>query len=144
MPLITVLTRDPMVEQAVRMPMRADHEVAVTRSWSRLLWLVRERPATAVVLDSGAFARGYGPDEAVAGLRRRFPSVATIFVLRPHLDPVALLRLGRAGIENLAWVLLDGLLGGLREAIARSARHVAGASFEMVTGVNMLDPVARP
>lgn len=105
------------------MHLRTDHEVAVTRSWSRLLWLVRERPATTVVLDSGAFAPGHGPDEAVAGLRRRFPSVATVFVHRPHLDPIALLRLGRAGIENLAWVLLDGLVSGVREAMARSARQ---------------------
>ena len=123
MPLITVLTRDPSLREAVRTPLGADHDVAGTRSWDRLLSLVRERPVTAVVLDSAAVSREHEPDEAVADLRRRFPSLATVFVQRPHLDPLALFRLGRAGIESLALVQLDGLPGGLRQAMARSARQ---------------------
>ena len=122
MPLITVLTRDPSLREAVRALLGADHDVAGTRSWNRLLSLVRERPVTAVVLDSAAVSDEREPDEAVADLRRRFPSLATIFVQRPRLDPLALFRLGRAGIDSLALVQLDGLSSGLRQAMARCAR----------------------
>ncbi|MDH3205084.1 MAG: AraC family transcriptional regulator [Gemmatimonadota bacterium] len=75
--------------------------MATTRSWERLSWLVRERPSTAVVLDSGALPGHVAEDAAVGELRRRYPSVAAIFVVQPRADPVSLFRLGRAGRTNL-------------------------------------------
>jgi hypothetical protein len=121
MPLITVLTRDSNVRAAVRAPLGQDYDVAGARSWDRLLWLVRERPVTVVVLDGSAFAGTPQPAEAVADLRRRFPSLSTVFVESPRLDPRALLHLGRVGVESLVLVQLDGLAAGVRDALSKAA-----------------------
>ncbi len=85
-----------------------DLDVATARSWDGLLRLVRERPTTAVVVDSGALS-GQLEDEAMGELRRRFPSVATVFVARPRVDPLCLFRLGRAGIRGLVLLPFDAL-----------------------------------
>jgi len=121
MALVTILTRDPRVRQAVLSPLLEAHSVAATRSWKRLSWFVRERPATAVVLDSGALPGHLTEDAAVAELRRRYPSVATLFVVRPGADPVSLFRLGRAGLGSLVVLPLDRLASevtrGMRSAL---------------------------
>jgi len=85
--------------------------VATARSWDGFLRLVRERPATAAVVDSGALPRHLTEDEAVSELRRRFPSVGVVFVARPRVDPVSLFRLGRAGLRSLVLLPLDVLSG---------------------------------
>lgn len=123
MPLITVLTRDPAVLDAVSPPLRLGSDIARTRSFERLLWLVRERPVTGVVLDSEALDGELDADVALTDLRRRFPSLGTVFLHRPQLDPMTLFRLGRAGLDGLALVQLDGLVAGLRQAMARVAKH---------------------
>jgi len=120
MALVTVLTRDPQVLQAVQGPLLGAHSVAATRSWERMSLLVRERPATAVVLDSGALPEHVAEDAAVGDLRRRYPSLALVFVVRPGADPVSLFRLGRAGLGNL--VLLPA--GALASDVARAIRSV--------------------
>lgn len=121
MPLVTVLTRDPHVERAVRRSLGPIHIVAVARSWERLLWLVRERPVTVVVLDSGEMHPHLADASAVGDLRRRFPSLATVFIARPQTDPISLFRLGRAGIGGLVLLsvdaLSDGVASALREAL---------------------------
>jgi hypothetical protein len=63
---------------------------------------------TVVVLDGSAFTGSPQPAEAVADLRRRYPSLATVFVESPRLDPRALLHLGRVGVESLVLVQLAG------------------------------------
>jgi AraC-like DNA-binding protein len=113
MALLTVLTGDPKVRQAVRRPLEEGpgelHAVAATRSAERLEWLVRERPSTAVVIDSKALPAGVEPDMAVGELRRRYPSVAILLIVRSGADPLALFRLGRAGVGGLVLLPLDAL-----------------------------------
>jgi AraC-like DNA-binding protein len=138
MPLITVLTRDPAVLDAVSPAPGPGGDIARTRSWERLLWLVRERPVTGVVLDSEALVRGLEADVALTDLRRRFPSLATVFLHRPQLDPMTLFRLGRAGLKGLALVQLDGLVAGLRQAMARVSRH--GTEAQVLTTIGPLLP----
>ena len=117
MALITVLTRDPKVLQAVLGPLLDTHSVAATRSWARLAWLVRERPATVLVLDSGALPVHLTEDAAVGELRRRYPSVAALLIVRPGADPVSLFRLGRAGLSSLVLLPVDALAGDVARAM---------------------------
>ncbi|MDA0329139.1 MAG: hypothetical protein O2958_09050 [Gemmatimonadetes bacterium] len=121
MALITVLTHDPAVLAAVPAPSAGARSVASTRSWERLLWLVRERPVTEVVVDSGALPVDRDPDAALGDLSRRFPSLGTILIARPDLDPLTLFRLGRAGISDLVLLPLDDLLRGIQQAMVRSS-----------------------
>ena len=121
MPLLTVMTRDPAVRSAALSLRGSEHDVASARSWDRLLRLVRERPVTLVVLDGAAFGGGPEPEVAVADLRRRFPSLATVFVHGPRLDPLTLFRLGRVGIQGLVLARAEGLEHGLGEALGRAA-----------------------
>lgn len=123
MALLTVLTRDSTVREALRPPRGPRPGLASARSWEGLLRLVRERPVTSVVLDSEAFGPDQEPEEAVAELRRLFPSVGVVFVHRPQLDPLTLFRLGRAGIEGLVLVRSEGLVEALQSAMSRCRRQ---------------------
>jgi len=122
MPLVTVLSRDSAVHAALRIPPDSSRSLAGARSWDRLLWLIRERPVTSVVLDSDALPDDQDPDTAVAELCRRFPSLGTVLVARPELNPLTLFRLGRAGISDLVLIPLDRLSRELRHTVARSTR----------------------
>ena len=109
MALITVLTRDPKVRMAVRGHAADAHSVAATRSWERLRWLVRERPTTVSVLDAETVASDLAEDVAVGELRRRFPSMGILLIVRRGGDPVSLFRLGRAGLGSLVLLPADSL-----------------------------------
>lgn len=131
MPLVTLLTGDPELQRAIREPGGGSRSIAPAevRSWEGLLRLVRERPVTAVVIDSAALDPRVPGDEAVGELRRLYPSVAIVLIARLHVDPVALFRLGRAGIGSLVLLPFDSLTGdGLGSALARSL----GASTDAV------------
>jgi AraC-like DNA-binding protein len=123
MPLVAVLTRVSEAEQAVRQSLEGVQTVAVARSWDRLLWLVRERPVTVAVLDSEALGGDLPEDVAVGDLRRRFPSLATVFIARPHTDPISLFRLGRAGIGGLVLLAADSLSAGVADAMREALRN---------------------
>ncbi len=130
MPLITVLTRDLELRLAVRSTLHGVHSVADARSWERLASLVRERPVTAAVLDSAALPTHLDQDAAVGELRMRFPSLATVFVARAQVDPITLLRLGRAGIESLVLLPVDALRSEVANAIRQALR---GSTDALVT-----------
>jgi AraC-like DNA-binding protein len=127
MALVTVLSADPKVRQAARGPLPEEHTLAATRSWERLTWLIRERPATAAIIDSGALPEELDEYLAVSELRRRFPSLSVLFVVRPGADPVSLFRLGRAGLRSLVLVPLDSVADDLGGALARSMRNGTSA-----------------
>ena len=129
MPLVTLLASDPDVHRAIREPGAEARGIAPTavRSWDGLLRLIRERPVTAVVIDSGALEPGMPSDEAVGELRRRYPSLAMVFVARPHVDPVSLFRLGRAGIGSLVLLPIDALTG---EELGSALWRALGSSTE--------------
>jgi AraC-like DNA-binding protein len=134
MPLLTVLSHDSGVSGALRARLGQEHDVAEVRTWERLLWLVRERPVTGVVLDSAALAPPREPDVAVAELRRRFPSVSMVLVHRPQLDPMTLFRLGRVRLDGLALIHVDDVAGALHDAIRRSAGHSTEARVVRAIG----------
>jgi len=108
MPFVSVLSGDSEVRDGLYASL-GSHSVATARSWERLLWLVRERPVTAVVLDSDALRTELAADSTIGELRRRFPSLATVLVARPRTDPLSLFRLGRAGIGGLVLLPADRL-----------------------------------
>jgi AraC-like DNA-binding protein len=118
MPFVTVLSRDSEVRNVLRASL-GPHAVATARAWERLLWLVRERPVTGVVLDSDTLPQHVPADATIGELRRRFPSLATVLVARPRTDPLSLFRLGRAGIGGLV-LLPNDRLPGVPEALRRS------------------------
>jgi AraC-like DNA-binding protein len=126
MPFIALLTRDPLTDPSTWSVLRHDHVVARTASWSRLVWLVRERPVTGVVLDSAALPPGWDQEAAVIDLFRQFPSVASVFVARSGVDRQTLFRLGRAGLSSLVLLPLEALACDL----GRSTRRAFSASTD--------------
>ena len=126
MPFVTILSSDVKLRDAVRASL-GTHAVATARSWDRLLWLVRERPVTAVALDSDGLPSGIAADATIGELRRRFPSLATVLVARPSTDPLSLFRLGRAGIGGLVLLPADRLAG-----VSEALRRALGAGTEAV------------
>ena len=119
MPLISLLTRDPDIERAVRRPLEERHVVARTGSWERLLHLLRERPTTAVFLDEASLPL-VGTVAAVGEIRNRFPSLGVTLVARPAPDPHKLLQLGRAGVDRLVLVRVDDLEDTAVESAAKA------------------------
>ena len=83
MTLVTVLTRDLTVRLGIGGAIAGTDALAAAGSWDRLNWLVRERPATVVVVDSGALPKRLTHYEALGELRRRFPSLSMLFIVRP-------------------------------------------------------------
>jgi AraC-like DNA-binding protein len=141
MALITVLTKDPKVRAAVWSPATDAHSVAATRSWERLRWLVRERPTTVAVLDAEAIAPEMAEDVAVGELRRRFPSMGILLVVRRGGDPVSLFRLGRAGLGSLVLLPADALEVDFVRAI-RDA--LVGSTASLVTELAARLDLTRP
>jgi len=119
--LIPVLTCDAELVTAAGAGVREPTSMTGAASWDRLLYLVRERPVVTVVLDSAALPGVPGPEEKVADLGRRFPSLGCVVVSRPRTNPMTLLRLGRAGIGHVELVDWVDVRRYLQRAVARSA-----------------------
>ncbi len=132
MPFCIVLTRDSEAQRAIRASLKRGHLVAYASSWERLVYLVRERPATCVILDECALPTFMGPDGSLTELRSSFPSLSPILVARPFTDPHTLFRLGRAGIDNLVLVRLDDLEREVPGAVSRAS---AGGAYALVARV---------
>lgn len=127
MPFLALLTRDGEVERAIRRPLEDAHVVARAGSWERLGHLVRERPVTAAILDEDGLPAVGGAAGALADLRARFPSLPVVLVARPDTDPFALLRLGRAGLDQLLLIRVDDLDHEVPETVARGLRYAPEA-----------------
>lgn len=140
MALIPVLSPDPRLTRLVSDATSERFGVARASSWDRLLWLVRERPATAVVLDSAGFPDAPEADERIVDLRRRFPSLACVVVFRPGTDRVMLLRLGRAGIPDLEVVPGEDISTDVARAIARASRRGARSIVLRAVGMRIRLP----
>jgi AraC-like DNA-binding protein len=120
MPFLALLTRDVDIERAVRRPLHDRHLVARAGGWDRLLHLIRERPVTCVLVDETAVPRAAGAAGAIAELRASFPSVSLILIARPEMDPFELLRLGRAGVDQLILVRVDDLERDVAEVVGKA------------------------
>ncbi len=107
MAFVSLLTRDPRVERAVRRALEGRHVVALSGGWERLLHTIRERPVTCAVLDEACLPPLGRPAGALAELRARYPSVCVVWLARPAADPSDLLRLGWAGVDRLLLVPVD-------------------------------------
>lgn len=120
MAFVSLLTRDPQVERAVRRPLEDRHVVALCGGWERLLHSIRERPATCAILDEAYLPPLGRPSGALAELRRRFPSVAVVWLARPVSDPRDLLRLGQAGVDRLLLVPVDDVERDVGASVGRA------------------------
>jgi AraC-like DNA-binding protein len=69
-------------------------------------------------------------EAAVVELRRRYPSLAALFVVRSGADPVSLFRLGRAGLGSLVLLPMDALAGDVAGAMRRV---LMGSTASLVT-----------
>lgn len=134
MALTAVVTRDPEVEDRARAALDPDrHDVLTTRTLSFARRQLRERPVSALVVDSRELPGS--PRRAAAvlqGVWRQFPSVP-VGVLASAREPLLLHELGAVGLRHLGLreeggarafrrLLLD-LLGEV--AAARVVRHLS-------------------
>lgn len=122
MGLLAVFSRDPELRTVVRRVMTGRQGIVVATSWERLLRLVRERPVSCAILDDHISLRAGGLAEAVGEMKASFPSVGCVVVARPGSDPHAMVRLGRARVENLVLVPQDALDEGLTRELTRVTR----------------------
>lgn len=130
MALLALLTRDGEVEGTVRRQLEPRHAVARIGGWDRFMLTLRERPVTGAVVDEAYLPLPEHPAGHVAELRRRFPSVALVWLARPACEPMRLLQLGRAGVHHLLIARLDDLSAELPGCVARS---LSGATEPLVT-----------
>ncbi|RMH22154.1 MAG: helix-turn-helix domain-containing protein [Gemmatimonadetes bacterium] len=116
------------------------HDVAQTASWARLDGLLRERPATAAVVDlrtgSGTLP---GALERLLRLRATYPSVGLVVVEQGVGDPELLFELGRCGFEHLILLDFDRLDWRLRRAAA-----IAAAESVLAPVMRALGPGVHP
>jgi AraC-like DNA-binding protein len=119
MGFVTVLSRDSLLAGAVS-GARGVSAGATVRSPGRLLWLVKERPVTTVVVDSAGFADSGEPEATLRELGRRFPSVGVVLVARRNVSPLTLLQLGRADLPSLRVLRYEELGRGLARSLAHA------------------------
>jgi len=141
MALIPVLSPDPRVAAVVSRATPGRFVVGRATSWDRLAWLVRERPATAVVLDSAGFPEEPEPDARISELCRRFPSLGWVLVFRSGTDRTILLRLGRATISNLQLVPVQSMGSEIDRAIGRAS--AAGARSRVLRAIGARIPAVE-
>lgn len=120
MALLALLTRDGEVEGTVRKALEHRHAVARIGGWDRFILTLRERPVTGAVVDEGALPVPQHAPGYVAELRRRFPSLAPVWLARRASDPMRLLQLGRAGIHHMLLASVDDLSAELPGCVGRS------------------------
>lgn len=137
MPLLAALSREATLVGALRSRVRPAGDVAEARSWYGLVRLVRERPVTCVALDGAALTPPRAPHLCVAELRRRFPSVAIVFVHGRHDSPWTLFRLGRVGLDGLALASASEGAEALWDAIGRAATDSTDALVARAIGVGL-------
>ena len=89
-----------------------------------LVRVVRERPVTVALVD---LAERMEVEDGLLELRSLFPHVGLVLMARRHDDPVALFRLGRAGIRNLVLLSVDDLQMALPLALFRAAEEGTAA-----------------
>jgi AraC-like DNA-binding protein len=124
MAFVAILSRDRAL-RGLPWGASAPGGVVATRVPGRLLRLVRERPATVVVVDSGVFADEWEAELLVREMGRSFPSVGIVLLTRPETPPSMLVNLGRVCLEarsTLTVLRVAELDHGLARALARAAQ----------------------
>ena len=96
------------------------HTLVRSPSLPGLVRVVRERPVTVALVDVAERAE---VEDGLLELRSLFPHVGLVLMARRHDDPVALFRLGRAGIRNLVLLSVDDLQMALPLTLFRAAEE---------------------
>jgi AraC-like DNA-binding protein len=116
MAFLALLSRDRRLDDTLQQSLPG-HVLVRNPSWPGLLRLIRERPVTVSLVDLADLER---VEEGLVELRASFPYLGLVLMAGRHDDPVALFRLGRAGIRNLLLLSVDHLERELPRALARA------------------------
>ena len=106
MSFLALYSRDRALAKSLEGCLPEHHTLARSPSWPGLVRVVRERPVAVALVD---LAERTGVEEGLVELRALFPHLGLILMARQNDDPVALFRLGRAGIRNLILLSVDQL-----------------------------------
>jgi AraC-like DNA-binding protein len=117
MAFLALFSRDRGLTVALERALADRHSLVRSPSWPGMMRLVRERPVTMALVD---MAELEGAEERLVELRASFPSLGLVLMARRHDDPVALFRLGRAGIRSLILLSVDDLEAELPRTLARA------------------------
>jgi AraC-like DNA-binding protein len=116
MSLIALFSRDRALTGTLERSLPG-HAFVRSPSWPGLVRVVRERPITIALVD---LAQLDGVEEGLVELRAGFPFLGLVLMARRQDDPVALFRLGRAGIRNLILLSVDHLDRELPRTLSRA------------------------
>jgi len=125
MALLAVLGRDRGLEFQLTELLESRHSLALTHSWGGLNRVIRERPATAAIVNLEAIPLFPSSERVLAGLRAQFPYLGLILLLKAGQDPFTLFRLGRAGIRNLVLLPVKDLQHKMPGTLARAGEEGA-------------------
>lgn len=103
-----------------------DYTMIETRSWTGFLRLLRERPVTAAVVDHGTL-RGLDSGDPLRKIRKLYPHLGLVLIVRRPDDPLALFELGRSGVRHLLLLPVDDLRTQLRPIVDRARSTGAAA-----------------
>jgi AraC-like DNA-binding protein len=124
MSFLAFYSRDRVLGAGIERLLGERHALARTPSWPGLVRVVRDRPVTTVLVD---LAERSGVEEGLLELRALFPHLGLVLMARRHDDPVALFRLGRAGIRNLILLSVESLERELSRTLMRASEEGTAA-----------------
>jgi AraC-like DNA-binding protein len=124
MSFLALYSRDRGLGGALERLLADQHALARTPSWPGLVRMVRDRPITMALVD---LAERSGVEEGLLELRALFPHLGLVLMARRHDDPVALFRLGRAGIQNLILLSVESLDRELPRTLLRASEDGTAA-----------------
>ena len=119
--------------QATSLALGEEHALVRVATWTRLTWTLRERAVTCALIDGRALPT-HDPDGALVEMGRLYPSVVFVLIAGEDLSTRLLFRLGRAGVEGLVLLPVDGLVRELPSTMRRAlARSTASAVIRVVS-----------
>lgn len=124
MSFLAMYSRDRALGVAIEGLLGGQHALARTPSWPGLVRVVRDRPVTIALVD---LAERAGVEEGLLELRALFPHLGLVLMARRHDDPVALFRLGRAGIRNLILLSVESLDREISRTLLRASEDGTAA-----------------
>lgn len=120
MALLTTFCRDRDLHGRVDAALSSAHAVARTSSWERFLHLIRERPVTVGLVDLEALSEASSLRRRLRDLRRSFPNLGLVLLVRTGFDPGLLFQLGQTGIRNVVLLETEGASADLVRAVAQA------------------------
>ena len=124
MSFLALLSQDRALVAEVERLQGGPLDLARSPSWPGLLRMVKDRAITIALVD---LAERVGVEERLVELRALFPHLGLVLMARRHDDPVALFRLGRAGIRNLILLSVDDLERELPRTLRRASEDGTAA-----------------